>query len=575
MDVWQPPSVFENLKTPRKHEDEDVPAAIARDVVLGQQHMEEEPVQFDDQTPEQQDNNGSEDFVRRPSKKGKKSRKQSQEAELDAPRQLEESAALSTSTTRDTSTSEDWDAVPSRKESKKNKKKGRLASRVEPTEPKDANKADVYVTSSKEAPVAEEQAPKDLERQEVHTSTSSTLPGATEQESTGQQGFRNPALELESESRTSEVNPRKNNRGQEIYLPLSESLGIEYNTEQRGLEVPGDDYDRGVQTDSLRKKHRSQEVYIPLPPMLPVVHEEESTDQQEKGIAEPERKPRDRSVDDNYRDSAFVGESPIPFQKRFPGDHEPTRDSGVHLGDTPLSKAREFPVASTDDALARLSWPAVDEETETVDLNRSLRSKLPSSPKSHPSSAVTVAAATLGVSGLASELSRPKTRHSSAEIEHIERPTSANIKRLQTPEQPKYRPASVGSNRSSNLSSTTPPLRRSDRRISGDLRSLSQRSQPNLAKQSKEAEEAQQRSPATSIVNVNPIANEGRVRSKDMADVYVSYGNESLVRTLLILNLRMAMVKDASARRCLPLDRIACAADKACRYSTSKRDSSS
>jgi hypothetical protein len=91
--------------------------------------------------------------------------------------------------------------------------------------------------------------------------------------------------------------------------------------------------------------------------------------------------------------------------------------------------------------------------------------------------------------------------------------SASNINRLRTPDI--NRPESVNSNRSSG----TPPLRRSDRK-SGDLRSLSQRSKPDLAK---EAELAALTSAAAAAVNtVNPTANEGRVRAKDMADVYVS-----------------------------------------------------
>lgn len=92
----------------------------------------------------------------------------------------------------------------------------------------------------------------------------------------------------------------------------------------------------------------------------------------------------------------------------------------------------------------------------------------------------------------------------------------SNINRLRSPDQrTPVRPDSVGSNRSSG----TPPLRRSDRR-SGDLRSLSQRSKPDLAK---EAELAGLTSVSTTSVNTaNPTANEGRVRAKEMADVYVS-----------------------------------------------------
>lgn len=99
---------------------------------------------------------------------------------------------------------------------------------------------------------------------------------------------------------------------------------------------------------------------------------------------------------------------------------------------------------------------------------------------------------------------------------------SSNPSRLRSPET--GRPESVTSNRSSNRSSGTPPLRRSDRKFSGDLRSISQRSKTELAK---EAELAALAITAATSANsastpANPTANEGRVRAKDMADVYVS-----------------------------------------------------
>lgn len=78
-----------------------------------------------------------------------------------------------------------------------------------------------------------------------------------------------------------------------------------------------------------------------------------------------------------------------------------------------------------------------------------------------------------------------------------------------TPEPLKFRPESPGIQRSG---TATPPLRRVDRRVSGDLRSLSQRSQLDLTKDPKEP------------TSNTPVANEGRVRTKDMADVFDGFG---------------------------------------------------
>ncbi|CZR50860.1 uncharacterized protein PAC_00734 [Phialocephala subalpina] len=102
---------------------------------------------------------------------------------------------------------------------------------------------------------------------------------------------------------------------------------------------------------------------------MPVVQEE---------TLESERHSSGRHHDEptSHRDSAY--ESPIPPQKGFSDLHEHVRDSGVHLRDfSPAEKVRA-PVTSTDDAIARLSWPSVDEETETVDLHNSQRPKISS-----------------------------------------------------------------------------------------------------------------------------------------------------------------------------------------------------
>jgi hypothetical protein len=81
-----------------------------------------------------------------------------------------------------------------------------------------------------------------------------------------------------------------------------------------------------------------------------------------------------QDIDDANRDSAFVTESPVPRQRGFNDDLEHNRDSGVHLRESsPYDKARA--TAATDEALSRMPWPAVDEESETVDLHRSQRRK--------------------------------------------------------------------------------------------------------------------------------------------------------------------------------------------------------
>jgi hypothetical protein len=138
----------------------------------------------------------------------------------------------------------------------------------------------------------------------------------------------------------------------------------------------------------------------------------------------------------------------------------------------------------------------------------------------------------------------------------------SNINRLRTPD-----PRERGS-------SGTPPLRRSDGK-SGDLRSLSQRSKPDLAKEAELA--AATPTPTASTITANPTANEGRVRAKDMADVYVSCFTVCVSASLLACRAnvfsRMASAKAAWVHPDLPPDPTACAAVKACRSSISNPDS--
>ncbi|KAH8648995.1 hypothetical protein BGZ60DRAFT_520920 [Tricladium varicosporioides] len=454
---------------------------------------------------------------------------------------------------------------------------------------------------------------------------------------------------------------------------------------------------------------------------LPVVEEEPPM--------QPELLSRPRDFEEINRDSAFVAESPVTKQGAFANNHDHVRDSGVHLRDSSPPEHVSAPISSSDAAIARLSWPSVDEQSETVDLHKSQRPKvetpvkrhledkserrgspipteqvneffraqrshdtpskphrdipsvetlpsqkerdphrsttihqsshkhhdegpaaqdllpkkklkedlaverqspiihklteerpvlrhvertpkaIPSSQRSDESSRDLSQTETLGGHSShtnktslvkqrlakfeSSEVhqsvrprdisstikqdtqrpqtpeqsSRPKKQESYSELKESQRPQAerpkpldgnvvatgvalagaaglgfaaarqlsqekrpssatsqrsiSNINRLRTPD-PKMvvRPESVNSNRSG-----TPPLRRTDRKISGDLRSLSQRSQVDLAK---EAELAAITSAAAvntpPVSTANPTANEGRVRSKDMADVYDGFG---------------------------------------------------
>ncbi|KAF7906505.1 hypothetical protein EAF00_000784 [Botryotinia globosa] len=90
---------------------------------------------------------------------------------------------------------------------------------------------------------------------------------------------------------------------------------------------------------------------------------------------------REESEDENTlsvenRDSAFIGDSPIPPQGNFADKHEDIRDSGIHLRDNSPSMRVRAPVSSTDAAIDSMAWPSVDEDAGTVDLEQPQRPKV-------------------------------------------------------------------------------------------------------------------------------------------------------------------------------------------------------
>ncbi|TVY90866.1 hypothetical protein LAWI1_G008796, partial [Lachnellula willkommii] len=139
-------------------------------------------------------------------------------------------------------------------------------------------------------------------------------------------------------------------------------------------------------------------------------------------------------------------------------------------------------------------------------------------PKINEPTSIAAGTAAIGAAGLGFAAARQLSAEKRPDSAQSHKSTS-NINRLRTPD-PKFRSDSANSHRSG-----TPPLRRSDRKISGDLRSLSQRSQLDLAKEAELAAPAPALSNSSSAVSTaNPQANEGRVRAKDMADVYDGFG---------------------------------------------------
>ncbi|KAI1341602.1 hypothetical protein F5Y15DRAFT_361879 [Xylariaceae sp. FL0016] len=317
------------------------------------------------------------------------------------------------------------------------------------------------------------------------------------------------------------------------------------------------------------------------PRLLPPVAEETGEDLEKEEV----RSYKSKGSPDVNRDSGFVTGSPHPFRHSF--EDASQRDSGVHMRDWPErgSSSKREDDASLDSKTKRLSWRKAEEDrsgsrTPKADERRSKRSVLGSEtptlgtprdktpegrddldPKKSRSAKYQELAETTGPAAALHTPQRQQqqrsvsdnvSREGTPQLESQARRSASNtsISRLRTPEPLRFRPDSPSSHSVHSVHSAhsiyslrssgtnTPPLRRIDKRMSGDLRSLSQpihaRTQsgstpkpspspsPNLSKSDKEAAEfaADRRSTQTTT----PTANEGRVRAKDMTDVYDGLG---------------------------------------------------
>jgi len=140
---------------------------------------------------------------------------------------------------------------------------------------------------------------------------------------------------------------------------------------------------------------------------------------------------------------------------------------------------------------------------------------------------------------------------------------------IRTPDQ--VRSASGQSYRSSG----TPPLRRVDRSVSGDLRGANRLGEAKLYAKTSEAEvDSGVNIPSSSTYD--PVTDKGKSRA-DMADVYVSLRprlNENISPFLMLTqSCRRVGVMCAGNLQCPPRARQACANDRACSCSTSRLDS--
>ncbi|CAD6441631.1 6d15dbc5-8656-4ffe-8f41-9f889979efd5 [Sclerotinia trifoliorum] len=160
-------------------------------------------------------------------------------------------------------------------------------------------------------------------------------------------------------------------------------------------------------------------------------------------------------------------------------------------------------------------------DLESVKTPRAEQRSISESPPALVGSAALAAA---GLGFAAARRSSQESRPLSAQSHKSQRPASnISVARLRTPapldapHQPQF-PDSASTNRS-----FTPPLRRTARKISGDLKSLRQQSNIDLAKEIGPAS-LDTATSTTSTNSANPTANEGRARAQEMADVYDGYG---------------------------------------------------
>ena len=182
--------------------------------------------------------------------------------------------------------------------------------------------------------------------------------------------------------------------------------------------------------------------------------------------------------------------------------------AGTDRREEDQSAERGKRLISTDDLISRLSWPSVDDKAETVDIERvkSRDSQQHSSDQAANASALTP------------EVARnPPVDRQSPNDQCVEYRTNVNLSRRITPEREFFRPGSGLSQRSSG----TPPLRRVDRRVSGDLRAANRREESRLAND-RALNLTLDRPQLSTTRPDEPIRDSARGGVGEMAAVYVS-----------------------------------------------------
>ncbi|KAI0898218.1 hypothetical protein F4806DRAFT_350889 [Annulohypoxylon nitens] len=283
---------------------------------------------------------------------------------------------------------------------------------------------------------------------------------------------------------------------------------------------------------------------VSLPPV-----EEETREEIEKERRQSHASKRSSVTVEPNRDSGFSTDSPHPKRRSLA---DPSlRDSGVHLRDwidDEPKKAVESPEEEQGSAIRtpqpnekRSKKLGLGNDTPKLEtpITRSQESDAQpvTDPKklaqlSRSSSKTSKSYGDLGQQvqqqrSVSDNISRTTTTPRSEGLPQARRSLSntsiSRFSRTRTPDPLRFRPESPGSytfNRSGNY--TPPLLRRVDRRMSGDLRSLSSNLPNN--DETKETKENLHTNQNLNQSTPTPIANEGRVRAKDMTDVYDGYG---------------------------------------------------
>ncbi|KAI1661304.1 hypothetical protein F4813DRAFT_224436 [Daldinia decipiens] len=270
------------------------------------------------------------------------------------------------------------------------------------------------------------------------------------------------------------------------------------------------------------------------PRVLPPVKEETGEELQNEG--------RDRGqgitnkapiITEANRDSGFVTDSPNPMRRSSMNELS-LRDSGVHLRDWPEKTAqkttgleeessvirtpqpnekrsKKLGLGSETPDLPNLSTPTARSQDEVQDIIDARKTRVSKSED-------------VGQRSVSESISRGSSTRW-MEKEPRRSASNTSISRLRTPEPLQFRPESPGG-RNFRSGSNTPPLalrRTGKQRMSGDLRSLSSNLSNNNNASRENLHQTQQLQQLQQLQQTTiPVANEGRVRAKDMTDVYVS-----------------------------------------------------